>query len=116
MNALSLMLALLMLPAASISLGDELRRNPFDHPKLDAPASEITARSGVVADETLRVSAILVAGDRSLVSLNGAILGIGEESFGYVLRKVDEEIAIFTRDGETITISLFEQGDDDDGT
>ncbi len=115
MTRLSLLLAVLILTAAGSCPGDELRRNPFDHPNLDIPAPAADVRNGVVSDETLRVSAILLAGAESLVSVNGTILGIGEERDGYVLRAVEEEIAVFSRDGKTIAISLFEQPTDDDG-
>ena len=95
--------------------GDEVRRNPFEHPVFsEAPADSGTA-SGRAATETLLVSAILVAGNQSLVSVNGRIVGIGEEAMGYVLRSVAEEVAVFTRGEESVTISLFEQEADDDG-
>lgn len=103
---------------SSACLGDgaaKLRRNPFEHPNLDAQAADRGPTGARLDDGSLRVRAILVAGDRSLVNVNGTILGIGEEHFGYVLRSVAEEAAVFSRDGESITISLFEQRTDEDG-
>ena len=110
--------AVSFLACSSVCHGDgveDLRRNPFEHPKLDAEAPNQRPTDGRLDDGTLRVRAIVVAGERSLVSVNGTILGIGEERFGYVLRSVEEEAAVFSRDGETLTISLFEQRTDEDG-
>lgn len=95
--------------AAGSCIGDELRRNPFEHPNFDAEIPQAGSRPGIVSDEDLRVSAILIAGERSLVNINGTILGLGEEQNGYVLQAVEEEEAVFSREGRTITISLFEQ-------
>ena len=90
---------------------DELTRNPFNHPEFDEPAPAGGGRADPVAREPLAVSAILVAGDASLVSIGGAIIGIGEEAGGYVLESVGEEFAVFRRGDETLTISLYEQVD-----
>ncbi len=100
--------------APLIAVADELTRNPFNHPAFDVPGPTGGSRTDPAAREPLVVSAILVAGDASLVSVGGTIIGIGEQAAGYVLESVAEEFAVFRRDDETVTISLYEQVDNDE--
>ena len=86
---------------------DTERRNPFAH-TLE-PAADIDAGEEHLHEEELVVSAILVAGGKSLVNINGAVVAVGEESFGYRLVSVSEESATFVHHGETVTLSLFDE-------
>jgi hypothetical protein len=88
----------------------ELQRNPFDRPAADllinnaAPTNRgSTTESGPV------LRAVLAAGSKSVVNFGGVILQIGESANGYRLLSVEEGGATFSRDGEKILLSLYEQ-------
>lgn len=108
MNAASSVVALLGLSLAALTSADELRRNPFVHPKFETVAPAPARGTAAPDEEPLRVSAILLSGAKSLVSMNGNVLGIGEEHAGYVLTSVAEESAVFMHRGKAITIPLFD--------
>ena len=112
MNRCWLIPVLAMLGGAHVA-ADELRRNPFNHPEFETEAPRSVDRPGVAADP-LVVSAILAAGDASLVNVDGSIIGIGDEVSGHVLESVGEETAVFRRGGEIVTVSVFEQAEDND--
>jgi len=46
--------------------------------------------------------------EEPLVNLGGNIIGVGEESAGYLLVEVGQEYAVFRRGQETITMRLSE--------
>lgn len=96
--------ALLCLPLAHAN--DE-RRNPFAHTLTEQAESNASVAEGADADE-LRLSAILVAGDASLVTLNGNVIGLGEEALGYELINVTEESAAFLRGDKVVHLLLFD--------
>ena len=93
---------------------DTERRNPFRQPAFLSEAALTAAATGNPTDGSLLISAILVAGNDSLVSVSGTVIGIGEEVRGYTLKSVDEETAIFARGNETLTVSLFSEGVSDE--
>ena len=93
----------------------ELRRNPFVHPKFETEAFVATPGETPVREEPIRVSAILLADEQSLVSVDGVVLGIGEEHEGYVLREVQDESAVFSHRGEVVTVPLFDDRSEEDG-
>lgn len=102
-------LAVLLLVGTVLRVSaDEQRRNPFAH-EFDGPPAEAADVDEHLHEEELEVTAILVAGDRSLVTINGNVIGVGEESFGYRLMSVAEESATFLHEGAAVTISLFEE-------
>ena len=100
--------ALLLFAWAAVSADTE-RRNPFAHTLESAADGGTAATPDQLDEEELVVSAILVAGGQSLVNINGSVIGVGEESFGYRLVAVSEESATFVHDEETVTVSLFDQ-------
>lgn len=92
---------------------DTLRRDPFKVPDefstAPAPAGVVTLASGGEPE----ILGILVADGKSLVNLNGTIIGLGEEADGYLLVEVDEEHAVFQHEDEFITLSLYPDEDDE---
>lgn len=95
--------------ACAAVFADTERRNPFAH-TLDATTNaNPSATPDDLDEEELVVSAILVAGGKSLVNINGSVIGVGEESFGYRLVEVSEESATFAHNDTTVTVSLFDQ-------
>ena len=91
----------------SLAHANDERRNPFAHSLEENVAAGPTAEENVDAVE-LRLSAILVAGAASLVTLNGSVIGLGEEAHGYTLVSVTEESAALLRNGELIQLALFD--------
>jgi hypothetical protein len=94
--------------AASFAYGGDLNRDPFR-----PPAEFATADNGRARPDALAISAnpeirgILYAGNNSLVNLSGKIIALGEEVDGYELLEVSENQAVFLRNGETLTLSLY---------
>lgn len=93
----------------------ELRRNPFVHPKFETEAFVAAPGETPAPAEPMRVSAILLADEQSLVSINGVVLGIGEEHDGYVLREVHDDSAVFAYRGRAVTLPLFDERSEDNG-
>ena len=91
----------------SLAHANDERRNPFAHTLQDDIGSS-PALEGSVDEVELKLSAILVAGAASLVTLNGSVIGLGEEAHGYTLVSVTEESAALLRNGERIELSLFD--------
>ena len=99
----------MMIFACTAVCADTARRNPFAH-TLDASANDdAPAAPDRLEEAELVVSAILVAGRQSLVNINGSVIAVGEESFGYRLVAVSEESATFEHNDTTVTVSLFDQ-------
>lgn len=116
MRTLRLSILMIAVLAGDVALGDDNRRNPFAHAPQPLPATTGSASATEPGATEMRVRAILMAGDDSLVSIDGELLAIGESHRGFVLTKVQEDAAIFVRDGETLTVGLFEQRESDDET
>ena len=91
----------------------ELQHNPFDRPVEVLLTNNVTPanRASIVESDPL-LRAVLAAGPQSVVNLHGVILRIGESALGYRLLSVEEDGATFSRDGEKIVLSLFEQAED----
>ncbi len=101
-------LVLLLIAPAAIAAGP-LQRNPFRVPiELDGPAAAQARSQPDGGPDGLDLRATLVAGRRSTVNLSGWILGLGEELAGYRLVSVREGEAVFSKDGETVQVSIHE--------
>ena len=98
--------------ASGLCSAEEARRNPFLRPVILAPGPESTR--GAVETDPLSVAAILSAGDDSLVTVDGVIVGIGDAVSGYVLRSVLEEKAVFVRGDDVVTVSIFDVDEADE--
>jgi hypothetical protein len=88
----------------------ELQRNPFDRPEAELLISNTaTSNRGSTPESGPVLRAVLAAGSKSLVNFGGVILQIGESASGYRLLSVEEDGAIFSRDGEKVVFSLYKQ-------
>jgi hypothetical protein len=103
----------------SMALADEslpLRNDPFSRPQLAAMASKNPAIAGLgtttspeagpLVTWAPRLKAVLVAGDRSLVNLDGTIVRLGEEVDGYRLVQVQDREAIFKKEKQRIVLKM----------
>lgn len=89
----------------------ELKRNPFRSP-LQLVGQAIGLPLAANSGGDLELRAILVGDPHSFVNLGGQIMGVGDEVAGYKLVSVAEEHAVFLRDGEMVTLSLYSESED----
>ena len=88
--------------------GDSLKHDPFARPLLSAPPSNTAV--GTLAEEEMpwnpQLIAVMVAGNNSLVNLDGIILKIGEEQDGYRLVQVRDHEAVFKKGNKRIVLNM----------
>ena len=65
-----------------------------------------TSTSGVGNRQHPKLFAVMVAGDKSLVNLNGTIIGIGEEKDGFRLIRVRDHVAIFKKRRKWVVMDM----------
>jgi hypothetical protein len=105
-------MALAPLVAVSSAEPVDLRRNPFV-PTLTASANRPGADSALQgAVQELKLKGILLTGRQPLVNFGGHIMTPGEEVAGYRLVAVREGEAVFNRNGQILTMSLYENPED----
>jgi hypothetical protein len=93
-----------------------LRANPFSRPSYMAALEATPLPSGVAPRIELELRATMVAADRSLVDINGAILSTGEEYEGYRVVSISEGRAVLSNGGERLILNVYDKqlGLDDD--
>lgn len=89
-----------------------LQTNPFEQPVLPEPAASRPVGEPEPPLQDLELRATMTAGRDSAANVGGVIVGIGEEIEGYRLVSVEDEQAVFSKDGETITLTLDNEADD----
>jgi hypothetical protein len=88
----------------------ELQRNPFDRPAADVLVNNAApVNRGSTSESTPFLRAVLAAGSKSVVDFGGVILQIGESVNGYRLLSVEEGGATFSKEGEKVLFSLYEE-------
>jgi hypothetical protein len=80
------------------------RFDPFDRPSLQARPGGEGAEPQAPWSPWLK--ATLVAGKSSMANLGGVVLKLGEETHGFRLMEVREWEAVFTKDGERLTLAV----------
>ena len=104
------------MPGFGWAQADALKHDPFARPALLKATPPPGAQSGDnvgVGKGALpeaawkpELAAVMVAGPKSLVSIDGAIVRIGEEINGHRLVEVHEQTAVFVKNGKKVTLSL----------
>jgi len=83
-----------------------LQANPFNKPLIE----EVVETKAVAKPEPslirLGLRATMVGKEESFANVGGMIVGIGEEIEGYKLVSVENEKAVFSKDGDSITLTL----------
>jgi hypothetical protein len=104
---------LLCLPGLAEAQADGLKHDPFARPvlaPLPASAASMPGNSAKapVPDPVWKpeLRAVMVAGPKSIVNIDGALVRIGEQINGYRLVEVHEETAVFVNDKKKVTLSL----------
>jgi len=105
-----ILIALSLCLAANTYAANEalnLRHDPFQRPaSFNNPVLGTTASQNTAPAALPRLRATLVAGEDSLVNVEGKIIGIGEVVDDYRLLSVDEGVAVFTKDDVQITLKI----------
>lgn len=100
-------------PGFGWAQADALKHDPFARPvflKAPPPAAQPQDHVGKAAlPEPAwkpELAAVMVAGPKSAVSIDGAIVRIGEEINGHRLVEVHEQTAVFVKNRKRVTLSL----------
>ena len=103
---------LVSLPGLAQAQADGLKHDPFVRPMLaPRPASAAAGPANTVnapVPEPVwkpELRAIMMAGPKSIVNVEGTLVRIGEEIDGYRLVEVHEETAVFVNNGKRVTLS-----------
>lgn len=112
MIARVLIAACCLLPGPANAQAAGLKNNPFARP-LPAPAFVAPAPAAIVAAKAPdavwqpELRAILAAGARSMVNVDGTVIPVGEHFEGYRLVEVHESSAVFVKGRRTrVTLTL----------
>jgi hypothetical protein len=104
---------LVCLPGRAAAQADGLKHDPFARPLLvprPAPAASVPGISvnAPVPESVWRpeIRAIMLAGPKSIVNVEGALVRIGEQINGYRLVEVHEETAVFVKNTKRVTLSM----------
>lgn len=95
-----------MVPAEGARADERVtpRFDPFDRPSLQGRPGGEAAEPQTHWSPWLK--ATLVAGERSMANLGGVVLELGEETHGFRLVEVREWEAVFTKDGDHLTLAV----------
>ena len=101
------------MPEFGWAQADALRHDPFARPifsRPTPPGAQPHDRAGTArlpeAAWKPELAAVMLAGPRSVVSIDGRVLRIGDEIDGHRLVEVHEQTAVFVRNGKKVTLSL----------
>jgi hypothetical protein len=105
---------LVCLPGLAQAQAGGLKHDPFVRPVLAAPPPPaVAAPVNRVVKAALpepvwkpELTAIMLAGAKSMVNVGGELVRIGEQINGYRLVEVQEETAVFVNDKKRVTLSL----------
>jgi hypothetical protein len=89
-----------------------LRRNPFVSPLDQGANGSSSADASRSSSAELKLKGILLSGEQPLVNFGGQIMAPGDEVAGYRLVAVGEGEAVFNRNGQIITMSLYAEPED----
>ena len=110
-SVLHLSAGLACLPGLAQAQADGLKHDPFVRPMLAArpasasPANAVNALLPELAWKP-ELAAVMLAGPKSAVSIDGTMVRIGEEINGHRLVEVHEQTAVFVKHGKKVTLSL----------
>jgi hypothetical protein len=112
-SVLRLSAGLACLPGFAQAQADILKHDPFARPAPAARRASAAPMPATAVKPPLpepvwkpELRAIMVAGSKSIVNVDGALVRIGEQFNGYRLVEVHEETAVFVNDTKRVTLSL----------
>jgi hypothetical protein len=106
----SLILASLILSTPT-GAAEPLRHDVFARPTLSAlSALTVAAQDSPASNPTTiwnpQLTAIMVAGRKSLATIDGRIVKVGEHADGYQLISVQDSEAVVIKDGQRFTLKM----------
>ncbi len=108
-------IALLVLAASAYaSEPPAIEHNPFSRPPSQVQVGEDRVITELRPPTELVVTATMVSTGERLAHIDGRVLREGEEIYGYRLLRIDEDKAIFERNGETETVLVKPERDEND--
>src|SRR6266545_5404581 len=108
--SLGLAAVLAGLAESSFSQGEKLQHDPFARPALaglqHAPKAGRNGEPAGASTRRLKLQAVMVAGPKSLANVNGTMVRIGDEVYGYRLVEVHERGAVFEKNKARFAVSI----------
>ena len=107
-------LAALIAPELAFAQGERLQNDPFARPNLvrlqsaarGAPQSAVARPPAAEPKRALNLQAVMLAGPNSIANVDGTMLRIGEQIYGYRLVAVHERAAVFEKDKTQFTVAM----------
>ncbi|MGI9234052.1 MAG: hypothetical protein ACR2RD_10515 [Woeseiaceae bacterium] len=105
----TLLLASLLTPWSTSSLAADgppaLSHNPFSRPPSDViRIDRDVSQDDDDSDQPIPLRATMIGKQNRLANVEGRILKSGDEFQGYRLVNIQEQYAVFRRDGRTVTV------------
>ena len=112
MSARYLLCIPLLAATAFASEPPPLEHNPFSRPPSQIPMRDDRVETVVLPATELVVTATMVSSSERLAHIDGRVLREGEQIYGYRLVRIHEDRAIFERNGETETVFVKPEQDE----
>ncbi len=114
MKAPYLICCLLLTATVSANEPPPLDHNPFSRPPSQVRVGADRVETALLPATELVVTATMVSSGDRLAHIDGRVLREGEEIYGYRLVRIHEDKAIFERNGETETVFVKPEQDEND--
>ena len=99
-------------PKSSFSQGEKLQHDPFARPALaglqhaSRPGPGRNGAPTGASARRLKLQAVMVAGPKSIANVDGKMVRIGDEVYGYRLVEVHERGALFEKNKTRFAVSI----------
>jgi len=99
-------------PKSSFSQGEKLQHDPFARPALaglqhaSRPGPARNGEPTGAATRRLKLQAVMVAGPKSIANVDGTMVRIGDQIYGYRLVEVHERGAVFEKNKARFVVSI----------
>ncbi len=114
MNARPLICFLALCGTAAASEPPPLEHNPFSRPPSQVRTDDGRVETVLRPATELVVTATMVSSAERLAHIDGRVLREGDDIYGYRLLRIHEDRAIFERNGETETVLVKPEQDEND--
>src|SRR5712691_3731843 len=108
-------------PKSSFSQGEKLQHDPFARPALaglqhaSRPGPARNGEPTAASTRRLKLQAVMVAGPKSIANVDGTMVRIGDQIYGYRLVEVHERGAVFEKNKTRVAVSIRrDAGQDND--
>jgi len=99
-------------PKSSFSQGEKLQHDPFARPALaglqhaSKPGPGRNGEPTAASTRRLKLQAVMVAGPKSIANVDGTMVRIGDQIYGYRLVEVHERGAVFEKNKARFVVSI----------